>query len=206
MPFQSAQDEPVLCDPEIHGPLDIDNSFQFLLLFSRSLADCLSQVASIEEGSSVVHELCKITLDQFQDNTTMSGVAQSVIDKVVRLHREQFDEMETATMAVTSREDLGLIVRNFNAKLAVSRRKKSGPGIAAGGGLAQELRRAPAEDTITSKTTTTESSDVFVKNVKELPMDENGRIKPYVDFGHFYSEWNKFKASQHNGTAPRPTM
>jgi TAK1-binding protein 1 len=39
-----AKDEPVLCEPEIHGAVPLEQPFQFLLVFSRSLADCLSQV------------------------------------------------------------------------------------------------------------------------------------------------------------------
>ncbi len=40
----AARDEPVVADPEISGPISIEPSFQFLLLFSRSVTDCLSQV------------------------------------------------------------------------------------------------------------------------------------------------------------------
>ena len=44
----------------------------------------------------------------------------------------------------------------------------------------------------TRSSTTTESSDVFVKHGHDLPVDENGRIKPYVDFEHFNAQWEKF--------------
>ena len=42
-------------------------------------------------STEVSTELCKITLEQFDENTTVSGVAQSVVDKVVRMHREVFE-------------------------------------------------------------------------------------------------------------------
>jgi hypothetical protein len=48
----------------------------------------------------------------------------------------------------------------------------------------------------TRSSTTTESSDAILKPDREIPVDENGRIRPYVDFSHFHREWNKFKNSQ----------
>ena len=141
---RSAKDEPVLAEPEISS-VAIDPSFQFVVIYSRSVADCLSQVCSFGGDScggsdDVSHELCRITLEQFSENTTVTGVAQSVVDKIVRLHREQFEMESTTTTATaaaargvdcTEREDMCLLVRNFNAKLASHRRKRSGIAAAA---------------------------------------------------------------------------
>ena len=130
---RSARDEPVLAEPEISS-VPLDPSFQFVVIYSRSVADCLSQVCSFGDGcgDDISHELCRIALEQFSENTTVTGVAQSVVDKIVRLHREQF-EMESTTTTTpargvdcTEREDMCLLVRNFNAKLASHRRKRSG--------------------------------------------------------------------------------
>ena len=135
---RSAKAEPVLAEPEISS-VALDPSFQFVVIFSRSVADCLSQVCSFSGEGDVSHELCRITLEQFAENTTVTGVAQSVVDKIVRLHREQF-EMESTTAPTTmgaargvdctEREDMCLLVRNFNAKLASHRRKRSGVAAA----------------------------------------------------------------------------
>ncbi len=191
-----------MAEPEIHGPIEIDPTFQFLLIFSRPVTDCLSQVVSFEGDATL--ELCRITLEQFAENNTVSGVAQSVIDKIVRMHREQF-EMDASESAsgCTKREDISLLVRNFNARLATSRRKKTSDTKGEDLGLrrAQQSQQMIVqhphhlEDTLTTKesTTTTESSEVYVKHVRELPLDENGRIQPYVDFSHFYKEFNAFR-------------
>ena len=52
----------------------------------------------------------------------------------------------------------------------------------------------------TQSSTTTESSDnIFAKNSmreKPLPLDEDGKIKPYVDFSHFHREYAKWKKMQ----------
>ena len=39
--------------------------------------------------------------------------------------------------------------------------------------------------------TTTESSGVYIAHGRELPVDEHGRIEPYVDFGPFYKLWSQ---------------
>ncbi len=85
-----ARDEPVVADPEVAGGIDVEPSFQFLLLFSRSVTDCLSQVSSFDGGDASL-ELCRIVLEQFSENTTVTGVAQSVVHKIVRMHQEQFE-------------------------------------------------------------------------------------------------------------------
>jgi TAK1-binding protein 1 len=163
---------------------------------------------SSSDGGDMTYELCRITLDQFSENTTVTGVAQSVVDKIVRMHREQFEMENHGTCmnsSVTYREDMSLMVRNFNAKLAMSRRKRSSMSSATGdtasnanNSVMSMMRRQPGgggEDTITSKSTTTEGSEGFLnKNVRELPVDEDGRIKPYVDFSHFNGEWAKAQA------------
>ena len=43
-------------------------------------------------------ELCRLTLEQFSENTTVSGVAQSVVHKIVRMHQEQF-EVDSSRLA-----------------------------------------------------------------------------------------------------------
>jgi hypothetical protein len=42
----------------------------------------------------------------------------------------------------------------------------------------------------TRSSTTTESSSLYLAG-KELPVDADGRIPPYVDFSDFYQLWKK---------------
>ena len=57
-----------------------------------------------------------------------------------------------------------------------------------------ELRRKGPRSSMDSRTTT--NSDMFVKQNMGggNDLDENGRIKAYVDFSHFHREWNKVHA------------
>ena len=70
--LKEAKDEPVLASPEIHGPFLVEPHHLFMLIFTRSLALCLEQIASSFDGD-VNTELCRITKEQFAENTTVSG-------------------------------------------------------------------------------------------------------------------------------------
>ena len=64
------------------------------------------------------------------------------------------------------------------------------------------MHRQP-EDTITSKSTTTEGSESTqpAQNERKLPLLPNGRIQPYVDFSYFNREWAKAQAAAGAGAA-----
>lgn len=51
---------------------------------------------------------------QFVEQPTLTSVAQTVVDKVVRLHHDNF---LTKRRNVTTRDDITLIIRNFNFQL-----------------------------------------------------------------------------------------
>ena len=80
-------------------------------------------------------------------------------------------------------------------------------GVAEGGGAGGVVLRR--KETISSTTSrTTESSDVFVKQNSEsgAELDENGKIKAYVDFSHFHREWNKANSRQHSSSHSPPSQ
>ena len=68
-----------------------------------------------------------------------------------------------------------------------------------------ELRRKDPRSSMDSRTTT--NSDMFVKQNSGggNDLDENGRIKAYVDFSHFHREWNKVH-SQPSQPTSRPNQ
>lgn len=181
----SSKDEPVLGCPEIHGGFRLEAIHLFMLMYTRPLAKCLEQILSPD--LDVATELCKITKEQLAENTTVGGVAQSVVDKVVRMHRDHFqDQMEGKDTC--QRDDISLLVTNFNGVLKKKKPSSSG-----------DLSTTMKPSLVTRSSTTTESSDVCVKHDKELSVDASGRIKPYVDFSHFHRQWQKYKESQTNG-------
>ena len=98
--------------------------------------------------------------------------------------------------------------RNFNAKLSsAQKRPRSGanfndldsdPPIASNVETPKPVIPPTTSAATRSSTTTTSSADTFVKQA-ELSVDENGRIKPYVDFSHFHTQWQLHRENMQNG-------
>lgn len=55
-----------------------------------------------------------MVVEQFVEQPTLTSVAQTVVDKVVRLHHDNY---LTKRSNVTFRDDISLIIRNFNFQL-----------------------------------------------------------------------------------------
>ena len=126
------------------------------------------------------------------------------------MHREHFETKVDENVELR-REDISLLVRNFNTKLASAQKRRSGANLnnldATAPMHANVETPKPIMVTATtsavteatrSSTTTTSSADTFVKQA-ELSVDENGRIKPYVDFSHFHKQWQLHRESMQNG-------
>jgi len=109
---------------------------------------------------------------------SLSGVAQAVVDQVVRLHHER---LELLQVRASTTEDITLLIREF------------GPCINMESKTLTHNSSRPSRPTRSS--TTTESSSVYTAG-KVLPVDENGRIQPYVDFAPFYELWNSRSAER----------
>ena len=116
------------------------------------------------------------------------------------LCRDHFEtEIDDNVERSWRREDITLLVRNFNAKLANGKRKTgSGSGGNNNNDTVKPIIPIPAAAPTRSSTTTESSADTFVKQSRdrELSVDENGRIKPYVDFTHFHQQWQKHQQMQ----------
>ena len=116
------------------------------------------------------------------------------------LYRDHFEtEIDDNVERSWRREDITLLVRNFNAKLANGKRKTgSGSGGNNNNDTVKPIIPIPAAAPTRSSTTTESSADTFVKQSRdrELSVDENGRIKPYVDFSHFHQQWQKHQQMQ----------
>lgn len=107
--------EPILSIPEIIGPIAIDQSARFLLLLSGGLCKVLTQLFS-EDLNIVNKELVSIVVQQFNKQSTLVGVSQSVINQISQLHHDFFmkSKMSGADVPFTSRDDMTLLIRNFS--------------------------------------------------------------------------------------------
>ena len=110
--LSGASSEPVLSTPEIVGPITINDSCRFLVLMSGGLCKTLQDIYST---NIVNREIIQIIVEQFRTQSTLTGVAQSAVHKVVQLHHDTYmRQVEDSKEKFTSRDDITLLVRNFN--------------------------------------------------------------------------------------------
>ncbi|ROT73692.1 Mitogen-activated protein kinase kinase kinase 7-interacting protein 1 [Penaeus vannamei] len=108
--LSSATAEPVIAEPYITF-MPIDESCSFLLLMSDGLYNSYKEATGSEQ---VNKEIAQMVVEQFVEQPTLTSIAQTVVDKVVRLHHDNY---LTKQRNVTTRDDITLIIRNFNFPL-----------------------------------------------------------------------------------------
>ncbi|XP_070580706.1 TGF-beta-activated kinase 1 and MAP3K7-binding protein 1-like [Ptychodera flava] len=112
-----AHSEPVIADPEIIGGLPIDESCYFLLMYTNGLYKSLEESTDTKQ---VNYEIANMVAAEFTIQTTLNGVAQAVIDKVVRIHHDTFMSDNEFSKSCERRDDITLLVRSFNMRLGTS--------------------------------------------------------------------------------------
>ncbi|XP_046384331.1 TGF-beta-activated kinase 1 and MAP3K7-binding protein 1-like [Ischnura elegans] len=143
--LMNASAEPVIAEPEIHGGIALDETCRFLLLMSDGLYKSLEEATGTDQ---VNKEIAQMTVEEFRAQSTLTGVAQAVVDKIVRKHHDGYmsavasstpphSPLVTSQSAgigkavrYTKRDDITLLVVNFNFPLPNALRTPSVPGIA----------------------------------------------------------------------------
>ncbi|XP_012280880.1 TGF-beta-activated kinase 1 and MAP3K7-binding protein 1 [Orussus abietinus] len=202
----SATAEPIIAEPEIHGGIELDDSCRFLLLMSGGLYKSLQEATGTDQ---VNRELALIAVEQFKVQSTLTGVAQAVVDKVVRIHHDVNMSNSRNNLLPGKRDDITLLVRNINFPLPHALRSPINQSVrfnpiiqtapltvlhnddysSTGTGVADNF------DTSTSETSTT--SDIYPPGSKTS--NRNAKIKPYVDFSEYFKTVEK---RRQDGTLP----
>ncbi|XP_065351282.1 TGF-beta-activated kinase 1 and MAP3K7-binding protein 1-like [Cloeon dipterum] len=190
--------EPVIADPEINGGIPLDENSRFLLLMSDGL------YKSLEEASKTEHvniDIAQLTVEQFRTQATLSGVAQAVVDKIVRQHHDMF----VGGGNCTQRDDITLMVRNFNFPMpyALPNSPMTVPTVTFNPKV-EMISYEPTNSTSTmpeSTISSTNSMDTTSTNNTSSNESSYGpytnasnshaRIKPYVDFSPYYASVNQ---------------
>ncbi|XP_021939064.1 TGF-beta-activated kinase 1 and MAP3K7-binding protein 1-like isoform X5 [Zootermopsis nevadensis] len=103
----TARAEPVIAEPEIHGGIQLDETcrYQQLTCLYPSLCNCMQCRAtgwflllmsdglykSLVEATrtdQVNKDIAQMAVEQFRVQSTLTGVAQAVVDKIVRIHHD----------------------------------------------------------------------------------------------------------------------
>ncbi|XP_022189236.2 TGF-beta-activated kinase 1 and MAP3K7-binding protein 1-like [Nilaparvata lugens] len=198
-----ASSEPITAEPEIHGGILLDESCRFLLLMSDGLYRSLE--ATGIEHDQVNKEIAQMVTTEFRVQTTLMGVAQAVVDRVVRRHHDMFMSGEAGAGAVGGqgiRDDITLLVRNFNFPLPNAHTHApnvpptpttnvpwfvdQASRVVSGQAEDDGAKRQPSDTNTSTATSTTTTSTVPPTNQPQL-------IKPYVDFSEFFRNVEKAK-------------
>ncbi|XP_057304609.1 TGF-beta-activated kinase 1 and MAP3K7-binding protein 1-like [Hydractinia symbiolongicarpus] len=112
--LSSAKEEPILSTPSVHGGEQIDASMQFLFMMSEGVYKAY-QEATGTPPEQVNNNIAFMVGESIMKQTTIKGVAQSVVDQICLLHSEQYLKSQHKTCI--KREDMTLLVRLFSAEL-----------------------------------------------------------------------------------------
>ncbi|EGI65104.1 TAB1 protein, partial [Acromyrmex insinuator] len=202
--------EPIIAEPEIHGSIELDESCRFLLLMSRGLYKSLEEATGTDQ---VNKELALIAVEQFRVQSTLTGVAQAVVDKVVRIHHDINMSNTQNTMTTGKRDDITLLVRNFNFPLPHALKSptnrpdhsvrfnpvvQTAPiNMLDNEDLSSTSTGVTDDNADTSTTETSTTSDLYPPGARMA--ERNARIKPYVDFSEYYENVEKRRKE---GTLP----
>ena len=63
---------------------------RFLLLTTQGLYGALEEATNSDQANK---EIAQIVVEQFGSQSTLAGVAQGVVDRVVRIHHDRFMEV-----------------------------------------------------------------------------------------------------------------
>ncbi len=77
---------------------------------------------SLEEATrskQTNREIAQVVVEQFGVQSTLTGVSQAVVDRIVRLHHDQYMQ-DPAHVTCDQRDDVTLLLRNFNSSLAAA--------------------------------------------------------------------------------------
>lgn len=175
--LSTAVTEPIITVPEIVGPIEINDSTRFLILMSKGLCRTLADIFDIE--SSLVNQKCvQITVEHFRSETSLMGIAQSVVNKISLQHYEKF--MEEKSKALSIRDDMTFLIRNFNYPIPNAKNQGTQKGTA----------------TISSVMSDTLNSTI--NSGYRTRFDE--KILPYVDFTDYY---RRVEEAKRKGTLPK---
>ncbi|KAK9502038.1 hypothetical protein O3M35_012645 [Rhynocoris fuscipes] len=178
----AASEEPIIAEPEIQGGIELDESCSFLLLMSAGLYRSLEEAT---DTTQVNKDIVQMAIAEFREQKTLTGVAQAVVDKVVRLHTDKLMSSVISKEGQTAfREDMTLLVRRFNMSVVNTPTQYNVLG-------AEKL-----QDTAQTGFETNSSSSGGLSTQPPPPPVE---IHPYVDFSEFYENIAK---ARKEGTLP----
>lgn len=131
---------------------------------------------------------------QFREQSTLNGVAQAVVDRVVRLHHDWYMSNSVNDNCTSKREDITLIVRNFNFSLPNAIKSPTNPSVTFNStvftrNFSNVVNSTDSNKTLNSNviaTTDTDTSSSDIRSEIDTGVGPDQKIESYVDFSIFY--------------------
>ncbi|KAL1490937.1 hypothetical protein ABEB36_011606 [Hypothenemus hampei] len=183
-----ATQEPVISEPDIHGGILLDDSCRFLLLMTAGLYKCVEEAI----GSDQVNKyIAQWVVEQFREQATLTGVAQAVVDKVVRLHHDWYMSNSCNNSCTPKREDITLVLRNFNFPMPNALKSPTKPSVQFNSVVVmKEIGESSSNLSLHTLTNASSASSDSKANREEV-LGPDQRIPGYVDYGFFYENFNR---------------
>ncbi|KAG8014575.1 TGF-beta-activated kinase 1 and MAP3K7-binding protein 1 [Nibea albiflora] len=113
--LSAAKTSPVIAEPEIHGSQSLDSVTGFLLLMSEGLINALESAHGPEQANQ---EIVAMVAAELAQQTSLETAAQSVVDRVKRLHHDVYVSGRQRATYCSRHEDMTLLIRTLNYPLA----------------------------------------------------------------------------------------
>ncbi|KAG7222510.1 hypothetical protein INR49_004583 [Caranx melampygus] len=113
--LSAAKTRPIISEPEIHGSQSLDGVTGFLLLMSEGLINALESAHGPEQANQ---EIVAMVAAELAQQTSLEAVAQSVVERVKRLHHDVYVSGRQRATYCSRHEDMTLLIRTLNMPLA----------------------------------------------------------------------------------------
>jgi TAK1-binding protein 1 len=172
--LSQANKEPILSEADVIGPITIDDQCRFLLLLSSGLCKVLTNLYS-DDLNVANRELVSMVVQQLNRQSTLVGVAQSVVNQISQLHHDLFMKSKiSGQQSFNSRDDLTLIIRNFTFEMPNS---------------IENSKSSTTSSTMDTNNTSYSSTNT---STKTYSYDKsNMKTKPYVSFDDYFANVEK---------------
>ncbi|KAA0713473.1 TGF-beta-activated kinase 1 and MAP3K7-binding protein 1 [Triplophysa tibetana] len=113
--LSAAKNKPIIAEPEIHGSQSLEGVTGFLLLMSEGLIKALESAHGPEQ---VNQEIVAMVAAELALQSTLEAAAQSVVERVRRLHHDTYVSGRHRASHCARHEDMTLLIRIINYPLA----------------------------------------------------------------------------------------
>ncbi|XP_048001503.1 TGF-beta-activated kinase 1 and MAP3K7-binding protein 1-like [Leguminivora glycinivorella] len=204
-----ARAAPVAPQPELHGPVALDDSCRFLVLVSSGVYKRIAEVKGSSEQAN--KQLAQIIVENFRSQTDFKKVSQSALHEI---EQEFVSYCVKNNLTPKSNTHMTLLIRNFNfihidpePNLV---QKQQNPSVrfnpivqSKSNTLLNELDSEIYSSETTESNVDTNRSNRSTESGSDIEpgrqFDRDRKIKGYVDFSCYYENVEK---ARKNGTLP----